>query len=704
MSDENKIMNETSKVKINPNLTYSSEGKYCFECYEQYNSHFIVNSKDKTIKIVNIQTGKAWIDKGDLKSSRFRKKVAKNASAVVGVSTEVIEGMLNQIIFEIEKLVAESEEYFEKFGVIRYTNEKREEEDVVQITSNTLLHPAGGITDNFVYEPIGNLQYVYKTKDGAKGITNATEDEENWFIQIENQTYVFSDKPLDTITFYSPNREIIEKWINNEHTSKSGKELFNICKNYLRTFLDLPDDNYYSIAVLTALESWLREVINVVFYLGIVGGFGGGKTVAAEAITYLLYHGHSSGNISSADVARSIDQQKLSLFIDDIDSFAGSKDSEVYQVVRQGYRKGLPYSRVNPNTLEPEDFDIFGVKIFTIHSDIERALKTRTFIINIAESSSKQLPILNLKKEEFGKKIYDELFIWYMDNILELKDKINANDKFLFDLLNLFNFRSDELDKETVREYIYKSLPTNILEKVEQVQQVTGRNLELFFIGLFVADAVGLDLTKELISILSEKKESESEFDESVILSLLKDFLIEQYEQLKDKPEYLTPDGLFFIKNKELYTSFNAKLKGEGFSGITPHKFKGYLRDLGFVDKVNRKAREVMDKGKKQALLCCIFDARIKEKLGFVDDSVSGLMTQKTVSPESFVDISGKIINFLFVEKESKFVEWENWVLGNSDVVSSLEKRREIFWECVKKFEEEGRIYYPKEGYVVRKY
>ena len=33
-----------------------------------------------------------------------------------------------------------------------------------------MIHPAGGLTENFVYEPIGFHEYVHRTKAGRKGM------------------------------------------------------------------------------------------------------------------------------------------------------------------------------------------------------------------------------------------------------------------------------------------------------------------------------------------------------------------------------------------------------------------------------------------------------------------------------------------------------------------------------------------------------
>ena len=251
-----------------------------------------------------------------------------------------------------------------------------------------ILHPAGGLAETFVYEPIEKGKYVYRTKTGEKGIVNIKiefEDEEkhrnpHFSIKVAEEQYYFQGRMPKDFLFLMPDVEVVSKWVLNEKQSLSGEQLQKLNSVYLRTFLDFPHEFEFSVVQLFIQESWLTEILPVVFYIGIKGEFGGGKTVTAENVVSICRHGYFTGNLSPSFVARSIQDQKLTLLVDELDSIAKTKDSDLNSIIRQGYRRGFKYSRVNPDTLETESFLIFGAKLFTVHSDMEEACRQGQFL------------------------------------------------------------------------------------------------------------------------------------------------------------------------------------------------------------------------------------------------------------------------------------------------------------------------------------
>ncbi|MEM3698220.1 MAG: hypothetical protein QXQ94_12145, partial [Candidatus Bathyarchaeia archaeon] len=259
-----------------------------------------------------------------------------------------------------------------------------------------ILHPAGGITEKFVYEPVSFGKYVYRTADGKRGFANLRieyeDDEEqrkpHWLIEVEGEQYYFKDKPPKEFLFSMPCVEIVEKWVKGEKQSLTTEQLWRLNAVYLRTFLDFPREFEFSVTQLFIQQSWLTEILPVVFYLGVKGEFGGGKTVTGETVVLACRHGYFTGNLSPPFVARAIQDHKITLMVDELDAVAGTKDSDLNCIFRQGYRRGLKYSRVNPDTLETESYEVFGPKLFTVYAEIEEALQTRTIPIHVRETSN----------------------------------------------------------------------------------------------------------------------------------------------------------------------------------------------------------------------------------------------------------------------------------------------------------------------------
>lgn len=456
------------------------------------------------------------------------------------------------------------------------------------------LHKAGGVYSDLVIEPLGMKRYLWKKGD-KKGIADSVYDKENdwWYLEIDDVTYFFEGKPLDKLVFRIPDENKIQQWISGELSSKTSQEVYEEISKAIRIFLDLPFKHNYDIAALLVLESWATEKLNVVFYGGIAGGFGGGKTVSLEVVKALSKHGCLSGSITAAGSSRLIEEQKLTVFYDELDVKDNSEDNQLYMSIRQGYRRNNWYIRLKAKTFEPETFDSFGVKVFSLHSDIERATKSRAFTINIGETSDKRLSIINLKKEEnMLNNIHDDIFFWYMENI--------ANAYIDVEPMPVLDMAASI---EEIRSTLHKNAVSLLSGKeLEFLNAFRGRNVELGYIALQICNIFGIDVLDSLIESFKEKEELENEYDENSILSILKETLI----------EYLDREC---VMQQVVFSSFNDKLALLNLKAISPHKFKAYLREFGFIDGMNRKKKKVEGVLGSKAVYHLFFDERARSKL-----------------------------------------------------------------------------------------
>lgn len=507
-----------------------------------------------------------------------------------------------------------------------------------------LLHPAGGLTGDFLYEPVGASEYVYHTKEGVKDIVHVHMEYEDpkekkcplYFIMVDGKAHYFMKKPPKKWLFAFPDRKSIEEWVKGERKRKSLKQIWNLTQIYFKTFLDFPHPHEFSIATLFIIQSWLTELISVVFYLMVKGEFGGGKSVTCETIYPLCRHGYETGNLSPPFVARTIEAQKITLYVDELDSVAGKKDSDLYSIFRQGYRKGGSYSRINPDTLEPESYQIFGPKLYTVHTEIEQALQTRTIPLHIRETQDYEYPIVNPEKAAFAKTLHAEYLLWYLDNALKLRDNhfekfealslANNNQLDTLDRLDVFNQgATPQIDGESVDKLSLNIRKTLVEKKVallehrqvSQVSQVAGRNVELSYLCFMLSNIVNINLDDDIMRTFAQKLIEEGERTEIGYLGTLKDLLVEMYQEKKNADGYQTETREVMISNKELYNRFNKALKEEKLEGVSPHKFKEYLIEFGFTDALNRRKLEVpIPDGEKQSRLCNIFSDRVLRKLG----------------------------------------------------------------------------------------
>ncbi|MEM3459483.1 MAG: hypothetical protein QXW63_00125 [Candidatus Bathyarchaeia archaeon] len=499
-----------------------------------------------------------------------------------------------------------------------------------------ILHPAGGITEKFVYEPVAVGKYVYKTVEGKKGFAPLKiefEDEEeqrkpHWFIEVEGEQYYFKEKPPREFLFGFPVYEKVQKWVRGEKQSFSMEQLWKLNGVYLRTFLDFPRPFEFSVTQLFIQQTWLVELLPVVFYLGVKGEFGGGKTVTGETIVLVCKHGYLTGNLSPPFVARAVQEHKITLMVDELDAVAGTKDSDLNCIFRQGYRRGLKYSRVNPEKLETESYMVFGPKLFTVHSEIEEALQTRTVPIHVRETSNPQYPIVNLDKASFAEYVYTENFLWYLDNALTFKrNDLHAINGSQLDILDTLDLKiSDcniDIQAEKLRQLLFENKKTLLLEgQVNQVSQVSGRNTELMFLCFALSNLLKIQCDDDIVKTFQQKLLEESERTEIGLIGVLRQVLTDLWNEKKENKDYITEDGLVKISNKEIYDKYNQVLKKEYGQGVSPAKFKEFMLEFGFSDALNRTKLEVPVPGdpEKKSRLCNIFTERVLRKLGIEEE------------------------------------------------------------------------------------
>lgn len=509
----------------------------------------------------------------------------------------------------LEKIEQPTAEDKRLLKMIKETLEKAEdsEDDGKEI----IIHPAGYVSSSLVIEPIGNLEYIWNN-DGSKGISKAepvyeiieTEKKEKkrgrllyYKLDIEGREAKFSDMPLKKLIYYLPDRKLMEDYVNMLYTPKTAQEIFDRQNKLVRTFLDLPLNHYYNIANLIVLESWLTEKLNAVFYGCVIGGFGGGKTISLEILKALSRHGQLAGNITSA-IARLTAQQKLTIFCDELDvknsDMKDIRDSELLMNFRQGYRRNNPYIRLNTKTFEAEFFDSFGVKVFSLKSDIEKALKNRSLVINIGETGDNRLPVNNIFKENFLKAVNDDWFFWYLENITKVR-------------IPSISFNDIDISKpvDEIREQIWK-VATNSLSPDELgfLKKFRGRNIELGFIALAVSKAYGLDILADIVKSFEEKEEYETDFEESSYQQILRDVML----SLRDEKEN-------YAIHKAVYDEFNRIVYEKTKRNVSPFRFAELLRDFGFVDGITKKKLWIDGK----SVRCLLFDSKILKRLGLAE-------------------------------------------------------------------------------------
>ena len=480
---------------------------------------------------------------------------------------------------------------------------------------------AGMFKKGFIIEPLDTWTYVYNWC-GLKGLVKVEKDpnpeSKRFYCDIEGCQVPLLGKPIERFVFKLPDKKLIKLWLSNRVASPTSTELYDEMYKLFDTFIELHPKSLFSLMILFVFQSWLVEKLKTVFFLSIMGEFGGGKTCVLEILTMLSKHGYMTPNPSTSFVGRTIESQRLTLTVDEIDCLKGTEDSDLIQLIRTSYRKGAQFSRINLSTMEPDSFRTFGVKAFTAHTDLEQALQTRTMPVITTEALDNLVPVISYVKDEYCDILFNKLFLWYMDSGVGIEDF----EKSIKDLATKYS-EGVNYDRKTIYDNIITPLNAG---QHSQLSKLSGRNAEL---GLVIANLLRMleltddNLPEHINEAFKIKKELEEEKFDTGDVGLCRDFLVDKYKKYRTNHNFITHDGEFKVANKDIYEGFNLLLRDKGKRGITPSEFKGFLRDFGFEHGASRKKMRIVLEGELGTIqqaeskirLCCIYTPKVLKKL-----------------------------------------------------------------------------------------
>jgi len=313
----------------------------------------------------------------------------------------------------------------------------------------------------------------------------------------------------------------------------------------------------------------------------------------------------------------------------------------------------------------------------SVHGELEDALATRTIPITTEETVNPDVPVVNPEKVRIGQQIYDEMWIWYMDNLDHISYESEKQRGLDFDLdmlvkelvitfddmdvphitvkekgqnkVKIDGFDTDLMTNHVSEVYsksnisIISKESKSIKDKIEElrgtvaesilstctqkqkriIRGAAGRNIELMVTAFKIANIVGIDCDESIRQAFEIKRDVEEEEREVGLVGHLRDFLVELYKRRRDVPNYWTRSSLFMASNIECAGEFNSFLHRREQPGVTPGEYKQALRELGFIRPTSRRKMNVrtwkeIEEGetKSKVRLANIYTESVCRKLG----------------------------------------------------------------------------------------
>lgn len=548
------------------------------------------------------------------------------------------------------------------------------------------LKPGGGYMRelHLVYEPATPFSYAYNWC-GLHGISTVKTDPRKGttYFEIADTKFWLEGNQLsaDEITFNMPTPQTIEQWGKGTKISMDPVKLWRANNAYFKFFLDLKEDCFYDVLNLAAFQSWLviddTQFVSC-FFIAVKGAYGGGKSVSCEALIFLGRHGKIV-DPSVAFIGRSMERLGFTVFMDEFDVIMET-NPEMGRLARRCQRKGQTYDR-STKSGKPESFKVFGPWIMSVHGELEDALATRTIPITTEETVNPDVPVVNPEKVRIGQQIYDEMWVWYIDNIdnisyeaekkrgiefnldMLVKELVveydNRGDPYVtvgkndekgskidgFDLTDMTTHILDSSIKSNIsniskesktgknkiselRSIVAQSVLSSCTDKQKKIiKGAAGRNIELMVTAFKIANIVGIDCDESIRTAFEIKREVEEEEREVGLVGHLRDFLVDTYRKRHEIENYWTRSGLFMVSNIECSGEFNVFLHRREQPGVTPGEYKQALRELGFIRPTSRKKmaiktwKEIEDgEEKSKVRLANVYTESVCRKMGLTTE------------------------------------------------------------------------------------
>lgn len=166
---------------------------------------------------------------------------------------------------------------------------------------------------------------------------------------------------------------------------------------FISFYLDLPHRFYLKLASHYVLLTWVYEKLSVIPYLRALGDYGSGKTRFAQVVGSLCYKPiFLAGATSDAFIFRMIELFKGTLIINELERVNTDLQSQIVNILNNGYEKGLFVGRVEgEKKKEPKVFDVFSPKVITSRIKFkDLALESRILSIPVRPTKRKDIPSL----------------------------------------------------------------------------------------------------------------------------------------------------------------------------------------------------------------------------------------------------------------------------------------------------------------------
>lgn len=325
-----------------------------------------------------------------------------------------------------------------------------------------------------------------------KKVKEVPEEYRYYFFIRKGITYKYPLKVFfdDSQGIKTISNDAIHDIVNNrKYTKKIYDEAIDIIKEYFFHTYSFE----YDVINTTSIQSYIQWILGRVYYLGLYGGKGTGKTTGSILLSFLQFNGYFTGKGTLANSCRLLNFQGIALNQDEFEKMKSDEKIQYVNIFNTGLIRYGRYSLANTSikdiTRQSTGLRTFGVKSFTVNdfSGFDPSFLDRLYVI-LSQKNNKHLKDIRcLNEKELNKfqKIRDKIFVYCMLNWKQIIESINNTQeelekKGIFGretdknsiILGIINhFKGSEYSNK-VKQYIIEKAPLMQMEYVQTMEDI----------------------------------------------------------------------------------------------------------------------------------------------------------------------------------------------------------------------------------------
>jgi hypothetical protein len=189
-------------------------------------------------------------------------------------------------------------------------------------------------------------------------------------------------------------------------------------------FIELEDDTTYDFLTLWTIGTYFFHLFPAYSYIYVGGIKQTGKTKLLTILERLCFNAKNSIDLSGSALFRNVEVFRTTLLIDEADVLdSPERKQEIRKLLWGGYKRGSLVDRTNPNTFQPEWFEVYSPKAIANIKGIEDILEDRCIVLIMKRGKRKEIVNREIPFDaEVWQDLRDKLYVFYLTYAKEIKE------------------------------------------------------------------------------------------------------------------------------------------------------------------------------------------------------------------------------------------------------------------------------------------